>query len=413
MDNFPIHHLSLKDPGFIENPYPVLSTLRAEKPIFFDPDYDRVFFTRHADISALLKDKRLGRSLLHRYSREELGLAPPDPRLAPFRRFQDHVFMDMEGQAHTRLRGLVSKVFTPQQVESMRGKLEQTTKNLLDALPQGQVFDFVHQLAEPLPVLMIADLLGIPEEIRPKLRPWSAAIVRMYELDPTEADIDSANQAADEFMETVMNLAAERRKHPMDDLISGLAAAEVEGDRLNDTELAATCIFLLNAGHEATVNGSSLGLLALLRNEKVLQDFKAIPDSEENEESMKRAVNELLRYDTPLPMFERYILEDMEYGGYQLHRGQEAALLYISGNRDEQRFSNPDELDLTRKDNPLLTFGLGSHYCLGAPLARLELQTLYKYLFQCMPDLRLAGKPEFSDGFVIRGLRHLPVQNMP
>lgn len=413
MQKIPVHHINLNDPDFIENPYPVLSELRTEKPVFYDPVYNKVFFTRHADISALMKDKRLGRSVLHRYNREEIGLTQPDPRTAPFRRFQDNVFMDMEGPSHTRLRGLVSKVFTPLQVESMRGKIEQTMIALLDNINHDQVFNFVEKVAEPLPVKMIADLLGIPDEIQPMLRPWSAAIVRMYEMAPTEEEIASANQAADIFIDTIMQIAIDRKKYPKDDLISALAEVNQDGDRLSEIELASTCIFLLNAGHEATVNGSSLGLLSLLRDQKALQDFKSILNDRNDEESLKKAVNELLRYDTPLPMFERYVLDDMDFGDYSLKCGQKLALLYISGNRDNSRFANPDQLDLTRQDNPLLTFGMGSHYCLGAPLARLELQIVYKNLFQRMPDLQLVGSPVFSDGFVIRGLKELPVQNLP
>ena len=409
MKDIPVHTISLNDPDFIANPYSELEELRREIPVFYDPGYDRIFFNLHADISDLLRDKRFGRGILHLYSREELGWPPPDSRLAPFRRFQDHVFMDMEGAAHARLRGLVSKVFTPRQVESLKEKLEATTHTLVDAVPKDQPFNFVSEIAEPLPVAMIADLLGIPEPIRPHLRPWSSAIVKMYEMNYSDEDVKNANQAADAFMETVLELAAERRAQPQDDLISMLSTAEMDGSRLTDTELAATCIFLLNAGHEATVNGSSLGLLALLRNEDALNQLKEAILAGEGDVLLKTAVNELLRYDTPLPMFERYALEDMEFNGYELKRGQEVALMYISGNRDERRFPRPDELDLTRKDNPLLTFGLGIHYCVGAPLARLELQTVYRILFERMPGLKLVNEPKFTDGFVIRGLAELVV----
>jgi len=411
MKDIPEHRIALNEPEFIANPYPELAELRRELPVFYDAGYDRIFFNLHADISDLLRDKRFGRGMLHRYSREELGWPPPDPRLAPFRRFQDNVFMDMEGAAHARLRGLVSKVFTPRQVESLLEKLEATTHALIDAVPKHAPFNFVSEIAEPLPVAMIADLLGIPEPIRPNLRPWSSAIVRMYEMNYTDEDVENANQAADAFMETVLELAAERRTQPQDDLISLLSTAEVDGSRLTDTELAATSIFLLNAGHEATVNGSSLGLLALLRNEAALTQLKEAVAAGEADALLKTGVNELLRYDTPLPMFERYALEDMEFNGYELKRGQEVALMYISGNRDEARFPNPNELDLTRKDNPLLTFGLGTHYCVGAPLARLELQTVFRILLERMPGLRLVGEPQFTEGFVIRGLRELLISS--
>ena len=382
MKEIPVHTISLNKPDFIADPYAELAELRRELPVFYDPNYDRIFFNLHADISTILRDKRFGRGMLHLYSREELGWPPPDPRQAPFRRFQDNVFMDMEGQAHARLRGLVSKVFTPRQVEGLREKLEATTHALIDAIPKQVPFNFVSEIAEPLPVALIADLLGIPEPIRPNLRPWSSAIVKMYEMNYTDEDVVNANRAADEFMQTVLELAEERRIQPQDDLISLLSTVELDGSRLTDTELAATSIFLLNAGHEATVNGSSLGLLALLRDDAALQELKTAIAEEEGDALLRTAVNELLRYDTPLPMFERYVLEDLTFNGFELKRGQEVALMYISGNRDEKRFSKPDELLLTRTDNPLLTFGLGTHYCLGAPLARLELQTVYRILFE-------------------------------
>ncbi len=410
MKKIPNHHISLNDPGFISNPYQELSEIRKEIPVFYDSNYDRIFFNRHEDISTILRDKRFGRGMLHLYSREELGWPPPDPRQAPFRRFQDNVFMDMEGTAHSRLRGLVSKVFTPRQVESLREKLEATTNALIDAVPKNEPFNFVSAIAEPLPVAMIADLLGIPDPIRPNLRPWSSAIVKMYEMDYSDEDVENANKAADTFMETVLELAAQRRTQPQDDLISLLSTVELDGSRLTDPELAATCIFLLNAGHEATVNGSSLGLLGLLRHEDVLYDLKQAIAEGESDSLLKTGVNELLRYDTPLPMFERYVLEDLDINGYPLKRGQEVALMYISGNRDESAFTSPNDLDLARKDNPLLTFGLGTHYCLGAPLARLELQTVFRTLLEGLPELKLVREPKFTNGFVIRGLSELLVR---
>ncbi len=409
MKEIPIHTISLNFPDFIANPYRELTWLRSELPVFYDPNYDRIFVNLHEDISTILRDKRFGRGMLHLYSREELGWPPPDPRLAPFRRFQDRVFMDMEGSAHARMRGLVSKVFTPRQVESLREKLEATTHALINAVPQNQPFNFVSEIAEPLPVAMIADLLGIPEPIRPNLRPWSSAIVKMYEMNYTDEDVENANQAADAFMETVLELAAERRAQPQNDLISMLASAEFDGSRLTDEELAATSIFLLNAGHEATVNGSSLGLMTLLKYPDVLTELKQAIEVGEGDALLKTAVNELLRFETPLPMFERYVLEDMEYKGYEFKLGQELALMYISGNRDERRFEKPDEVILTRTDNPLLTFGLGTHYCVGAPLARLELQTVFRILLERFPGLHLVSKPVFSNGFVIRGLSELMV----
>lgn len=405
----PAYHLDLNQPRFIADPYSQLEHLRAYMPVFFDEAWDRIFFTRYADIASLLRDKRLGRTMLHILSREELGWPPPDPRLENFRRYQDNVFMDWEPPQHTRISWLVSKVFTPKQVERLRAKLEAATHKLLDAAERNGTCNFVSEIAEPLPVMMIANLLGIPEADWPHLRPWSAAIVKMYELGYSEEQMQAADTAAREFMACIGALAEERRAHPQDDLISGLVHVEEQGRKLSEDELRATCIFLLNAGHEATVNGSSLGLMALLQNPTQLELIKQAAQ-EEDGAFLKIAVDELLRYETPLPMFERYVLEDMEISGLTLKKGTEVALLYISGNRDPLRFERADELDLNRKDNPLLTFGLGTHYCLGAPLARLELQVLFNILFQRWPALRLSDEAEFSQGFVIRGLKSLPIE---
>ncbi|MEP7135250.1 MAG: cytochrome P450 [Chloroflexota bacterium] len=404
----PTHHIDINTPDFIADPYAQLAALRHDMPVYHDPLWNKIFFTRHADISALLKDKRLGRTLLHLYSRDEIGWPPPDPRHVGFRSYQDNVFMDMEGTAHARIRALVTKVFTPKRVESMRAKLEQTTHTLIDAVQADGTCDFVHAIAEPLPVVMIADLLGIPEAQRQNLRPWSNAIVKMYELGYTAEQVNAANHAATAFMDMIGALAEERRVHPQDDLITDLVQVNERGETLTENELRATCIFLLNAGHEATVNGSSLGLRALFQNQSQLETMQEAV-RHHNTSLLKTAVDELLRYETPLPMFERYVLEDMDINGIPLQRGSEVGLFYISGNRDAARFERPDELLLSRQDNPLLTFGLGTHYCLGAPLARLELQVLFSVLFQRLPNIHPAGAAQFAKGFVIRGLEKLPI----
>jgi len=404
----PTHHLDINQLDFIADPYSHLRDLRDQLPVFHHEVWHKVFFTRYADIAPLHKDKRLGRTMLHILSREELGWPPPDVRLMDFNRYQDNVFMDWEPPAHTRIRSLVSKVFTPKRVEGLRSQLENITHSLIDQVQQNGSCDFVSAIAEPLPVSMIAELLGIPELDRHRLRPWSAAIVKMYEMSPSEDEITKSNLAAREFMDYIGILAEERRTRPRDDLISDLVHAEEQGKGLSEDELRATCIFLLNAGHEATVNGSALGLLTLLGNPAQLELMKQAIQNNDLA-LIKTAVDELLRYDTPLPMFERYVLEDMEINGLQLKKGMEVALLYISGNRDERRFERADTLDLSRKDNPHLTFGLGTHYCLGAPLARLELQILFRILFQRLPDLHLTGEASFNTGFVIRGLKSLPI----
>src|SRR6185369_1180494 len=279
-------------------PYGQLESLRNEMPVYLDKTWNKIFFTRHAEISSLLKDKRLGRTMLHLYAREEIGWPPPDPRTKGFRSYQNNVFMDMEGSSHARIRALTMKVFTPKRVESLRSKLESTTHKLIDAVERNGQCNFVADIAEPLPVSMIADLLGIPEEYRAHLRPWSGAIVKMYELGYSDQQVHAANKAATDFMSLIGDLAQERRAHPQDDLISDLVQVTDQGQVLTEDELRATCIFLLNAGHEATVNGSSLGLRALFQNQSQLETMKEAVD-QNNIPLIKTAVDELLRYDTP------------------------------------------------------------------------------------------------------------------
>ncbi|WP_019584862.1 cytochrome P450 [Deinococcus apachensis] len=402
--------LPLGDPAFVRDPYPLLARLRGETAAFRDPALGRVFLTRYEDIAALLRDRRFGRSVLHRYTRDELGWPPPDPRQANFDAFNGNHLLDSEPPKHTRLRSLVGLAFTPRRVEGLSGRIEAILAAQLAGLGDG--FDLVTDYAEPLPVTVIAELLGVPPEERAMLRPWSAAIVRLYEPTYTPQEQDEAERAVLDFSALLRDLARRRRSEPQDDLITALVQAEQEGDRLSERELIDTCILLLNAGHEASVNGLTAGVLALLRER---EQWKRLVEAAPREDSLplfRTAVEELLRFDTPLPLFERYVLDDLTLHGEELHPGEKIGLLYASGNRDPRRFGDPDRLMLTRDPNPHLTFGLGTHYCLGAPLARLELALSLRALVRTFPGLRLedpGADPEYVGGFVIRGLRRLEV----
>lgn len=403
--------LDLNDPAFIRNPYPLLADLREQTPIFWEPRWRKLFFTRYEDIAFLLRNKRLGRSILHILSREELGWPPPDLRLPAYNSFQQQILMEHEAPEHTRLRGLVSKAFTPQRIEGLRTKITAIVNRLLDQAIDRGYMDLLADFAEPLPVTVIAELLGVPEEHRHQLRPWSAMIVKLYEVNYSDETAVAAEQAVSDFSTLLRQLVAERRQQPQDDLITALVQAEEAGDRLTEDELIANCIFLLNAGHEASVNGLTGGMLALFRHPDQL---RRLQDAAARGETaiFKTAVEELLRYESPLPLFMRWVLQDFNYQGVELKQGMEVALLYISGNRDEDRFVNADTLDVTRQENPHLTFGLGTHYCLGAPLARLELQIALATLLRRLPGIRLAVAYEdvaYQSGFVIRGVQGLPV----
>ncbi len=403
-------HLALNDPGFIFDPYPLLAELRESSPVFFDPVWNKVFFARYDDISALLRDRRLGRSILHVLSRDELGWPPPNPLTADFDHFQSNHMLDNEPPKHTRLRGLMLRAFTSARVEGLRGKITRIVNQLIDRMHDHGHPDLLADFAAPLPVAVIAELLGVPEEDRPLLRPWSGAIVKLYELGYNDDQARAANRAVVEFSGYINDLARDRRTTPRDDLISALVRAEEEGQRLSEDELVANCILLLNAGHEASVNGTTLGLLSLHHHPDQMALAREAARADDTA-FFTSAVEELLRYDTSLPMFERWVLHDMDFNGVRLARGTEVGLLYAAGNRDPRRFADPDRLDLTRKDNPHLTFGLGIHYCVGAPLARLELQISFLTLLKRLPGIRIAREPvEYAGGFVIRGHKAMPVE---
>lgn len=392
------------------DPYPQLAELRDTLPVFFDPVWNKVFFTRYDDIAALLRDRRLGRSILHAFSRDELGWPPPNPLTKDFDRFQHDHMLDNEPPKHTRLRSLMVKAFTSSRVERLRAKIQHVVDALIDRVADRGRMDLLGEFAEPIPVAIIGELLGVPEEDRHLLRPWSAKMVKLYEVGYTDDQARAANQAVVEFSAYVKNLAHQRQQQPRDDLISALVRVEEHGEVLTMEELVANCILLLNAGHEATVNGTTLGLLSLHHNPDQMA-LACEAAQQNNLEFFKTATEELLRYDTPLPMFERWALQDFQFNGVHLQRGMEVGLLYASGNRDPRRFHDPDGLDLTRKDNPHLTFGLGIHYCIGAPLARLELQVAFATLLRRLPEIRIAKEPvEYTGGFIIRGHKAMPVE---
>lgn len=403
------YHLEINHPAFVYDPYPTLHELRENLPVFYDEVWNKIFFLRYEDIANLLRDQRLGRSITHILSRDELGWPLPNPLTVNFDKFQSDQMLDNEPPKHTRLKSLMMKAFTPARVEGLRGNIQHMVNNLLDRAEDRGQMDLLAEYAEPLPVTVISELLGVPEEDRHHLRPWSAKIVKLYELGYSAEQARAANQAVVEFCEYVKKLAEERRRKPRQDLISALVEVGEQGDRLTPDELVANCILLLNAGHEASINGTTAGFLALSRNPDQMERAREAA-AKNHPDFFKLAVEELLRYDTPLPIFERWVLEDFDYKGVALRRGQEVALMYAAGNRDPRKFPNPNQLDLTRTENYHLTFGLGIHYCLGAPLARLELQTSFQSLLKRLPNIHLAtDKVEYLGGFVIRGHKAMPV----
>ncbi|MCX4512268.1 cytochrome P450 [Streptomyces sp. NBC_01619] len=391
-------------PAFVADPYPAYADLRARGRVHWFEPTRQWLVPHHADVSALLRDRRLGRTYLHRFSHEEFGRTPPPAAHEPFHTLNDNGLLDLEAPDHTRIRRLVTKAFTPRTVQELEPTVRRLAAGLVGKLVGNGGGDLLAEVAEPLPVAVIAEMLGIPEADREPLRPWSADICGMYELNPSEETAARAVRASLEFSAYLRELIAERRKEPGQDLISALIAAYDEGDRLSEQEMVSTCVLLLNAGHEATVNTTANGWWTLFRHPEQLAALRADPAL------LPTAVEELMRYDTPLQLFERWVLDDIEIGGTVVPRGSEVALLFGSANRDPARFARPDELDLARPDNPHITFGAGIHYCLGAPLARVELAAVFGELLRQAPSMRLASEPQWGPGFVIRGVRELRVE---
>jgi cytochrome P450 len=392
------------DVAFIGDPYADYAELRDRAPVLYDEATDHWLVSRYTDVDALLRDRRLGRTYLHVATHEEMGRATPPEWHAPFWDLINAGILDMEPPDHTRVRRLVSKAFTPRYVESLRPRVEAIVDALLDDLAGAGEVDLLPTFAEPLPVTIIAEMLGVPEADRHLLRPWSADIVKMYELHPTEESQRDSVRACVEVGGYLRGLARERRTDPGDDLISQLVHVVDEGDVLTEDELVGTCALLLNAGHEATVNATLLGWWTLFRRPERLKELRA------EHALVASGVEELLRFQTPLPMFERWVLEPVELHGVRIPKGAELGLLFDSANHDPEVFEDPEELRLDRKPNPHLTFGAGIHFCLGAPLGRIELQTSFRGLLERFPDMELVEEPRFKPNYVIRGLDGLRVR---
>ena len=387
--------LNTRDPAFYQDPYPTYRRLQEEAPVVYWEEFERWCFLRHRDVSAILRDRRFGRSMA-----QLEGVPVREPVLAVDR----YSMLEMEPPSHTRLRRLVQGAFIARQIERLRPRVESLSHRLIDRMEDSDRADLLPAFASPIPVVVIAELLGVPIEMSDQLLAWSHAMVAVYELSPSQEQIEQARGAADEFVAFLRDYVRRRRGEPQDDLLTKLIEAEEGGDRLTEDELISTCILLLNAGHEATVNVIGNGTLALLQNPEQLAHWRA------DHARTASAVEELLRFDTPLHLFNRWVLEDLVVGDLELKQGMEVSLLLGAANRDPRVFARPDQLDLTRSPNPHFSFGAGLHYCLGAPLARLELQTALPILWARLPRLELSAAPSFKNSYHFRGLESLWVQ---
>lgn len=383
---------------FATDPYPVFAVARsAGRPLWHEGLQQWLSFSL-ADASATLRAKTLGRVFRPR---------EPSELWDTFNWLHADSILDTEPPTHTRLRALVSKAFTRSYIEALRPQVVECTQSLLDAMAakerDGGTPDLVTDLAEPLPVMIIAAMLGVPESDQHLLRPWSQDIVKMYEYDRTPEREEAARRSSGEFAAYVADLAAARHRDPGPDLITSLVQVREGTDRLDDHELIATCVLLLNAGHEASVNGFGNGMVAAFDTGQVERLRTGSADL------AATAIEEFLRYDAPLQLFERTAMADTTIGGVTIPEGQKIAALLGSANRDPAVFEQADVMDLSRNPNPHIGFGAGTHFCLGAPLARLEMTTSLPMLFARFPAIRPAGEPVRRPTFVLRGYEHVPV----
>ncbi|MDP5184866.1 cytochrome P450 [Blastococcus sp. BMG 814] len=391
--------LDLRAPSFVADPYPAFARARAQAPVQWHEGLGLWLALTHAESNAVLRDRRLGRIWRDK---------EPAERFGSFNLIHRNAILELEPPDHTRLRRLITSAFARGHVERLRPWVEELAGRLADELVErsagSEPVDLLTGMAEQLPVAVIAELLGVPEADRPLLRPWSNAIVKMYEYGRTAAVEEAAERAADEFVTYLRQLAAERRTAPGEDLLSHLVSVrDADGDKLTEDELVTTCILLLNAGHEATVNVTGNGMLALLRHPDQLAALRAERDL------LPAALEELMRFDPPLQLFERTATADVQIGGVTVREGQKIAALLGAANHDPAVFTEPETLDVRRIDNPHIAFGAGIHFCIGAPLARVELQATFGALLTRTSVLELGGEPVRRPEFVIRGLETLPV----
>jgi cytochrome P450 len=393
------------DPSFIADPYPALAALREATPIFYNERTGQWVLTRFGDVHATLRDRRLGRVYTHRCTHAELGRPEPDPRWAAFDEHERWSLLQLEPPDHTRIRRLIAKVFTPTAAAALRPAATALAEELLDGCRERGRFDLLADYAQPYSVAVICSLLGVPRTDTQLLLDWSHAIVKMYELTTSDDQRAAATGAAQEFMDYTTALIAVKRSRPDGLLVAALAAVEDEGDRLSDPEIVSTVIVLLNAGHEATVNTLGNGMRAFLLHPREWARLTT------GGLRARVAIEEMIRWDAPLQLFERWVLDDgVVIAGQPLARGEEVAMLFGSANRDPRRFQEPDRFDAGRGDSAHVGFGGGIHFCVGAPLAREELDVSVDALARIVPDLHLAATPAYQPTFVIRGLQALPLE---
>lgn len=392
---------------FARDPYRIYRYLRENHPVYYFKEWDLYLLSCYEDIATLVNDPRLVRTLDHILPVEEVSArrkAENWDRTPNLSRYVRINILDSEGEYHDRLRQLVFRIFTPVRVAALRGFVQSHVDRCLENVIKRGEMDFIEDFAAQIPGHVIGALLGVPETERPRLRQWTEDIVQFFEPERSPEQVQLAEDTTTELADYLVSLFEKRLEKPEDDLISELVAAEAEG-KLNRDELISTCTILLGGGHGSTIDVSGNGMLALLKHPGQLERLRNDPSI------MPTAIQEMFRYDSPLPYFHRYLLEDMEYKGVRYAKGTKFGVLYGSANRDPAQFPDPGQFDVGREPNRHLAFGIGAHFCLGNHLARLNMDIMFNAVLSRMSDLQLAGdEPEFRTGLTSRGLKALPVK---
>lgn len=391
---------------FARDPYRVYRYLRENAPVYYFEDWDTYLLSTYEDISTLVNDTRFVRTLDHVLPADEVARQrkranwDATPNLSRYVRIN---ILDSEGEYHDRLRKLVFRIFTPLRVARLRDFVQTHVDRCLDEVIGQGGMDFIEDFAARIPGYVIGALLGVPAADRSRLRPWTENIVQFFEPERSPEQVQLAEESTTELVDYLESLLALRRVKPATDLLSALLAAEGEG-KLNREELLSICIILLAGGHGSTIDVAGTGMYALLQHPAELRKLRQEPAL------MSTAIQEMFRYDSPLPYFHRYLLEDMVYRGVKYRKGTKFGVLYGSANRDPLQFPDADRFDVTREPNRHLAFGIGAHFCLGNHLARLNMDVMFNTVLRRIPRLQLAAEEvEYRSGITSRGLKSLPV----
>jgi cytochrome P450 len=397
------------DPVFMADPYPAYARIREATAVWHPAEDHLWYLTRFADVHAAFRDRRLGTTFLHRYTPDELGLAPDvpvwrDPRWQDFQAFERWEMLNLEPPLHTRLRRLVTEAFTPRTVDGLRPGMEERARSLLAPGREAESIDLVGDYAQHFSLGIICGLIGVPASDEATILRWSDETVRMYEPAPSETQRRTSNDAAGSFRRYLLDLVTHRRARPTDDLLSALLEATVDDERLSDDQIVSTAMVLLMAGHEAAVNATANGIAALASHP---DQWRAIRSGQV---TPRAAIEEILRFDPPLQWFERWVLDDgFEVDGVAIPVGSRVALVLAAANRDPRRHPDPDRFDVGRTDTTHLSLGGGIHFCIGAPLARLELETTLTELARTEAELTILPPVVRRPTFQFRGYDRLVI----